>query len=89
MNLGATEYKRYPKDEKPTKDNTTIGSNLIKHAFVNDEINHHNNDRNHQKINPSQCGTVSQTHADLLLIDVFHHHIVIVGKRINDREDKI
>ena len=23
--LGATEYKRYPKDEKPTKDNTTIG----------------------------------------------------------------
>lgn len=23
--LGATEYKRYPKDEKPTNDNTTIG----------------------------------------------------------------
>lgn len=23
--LGATEYKRYPKDEEPTKDNTTIG----------------------------------------------------------------
>ncbi len=23
--LGATEYKRYPKEEKPTKDNTTIG----------------------------------------------------------------
>lgn len=23
--LGATEYKRYPKDEKPTRDNTTIG----------------------------------------------------------------
>lgn len=23
--LGATEYKRYPKDENPTKDNTTIG----------------------------------------------------------------
>lgn len=23
--LGATEYKRYPKDKKPTKDNTTIG----------------------------------------------------------------
>ena len=23
--LGATEYKRYPRDEKPTKDNTTIG----------------------------------------------------------------
>ena len=23
--LGATEYKRYPKDEQPTKDNTTVG----------------------------------------------------------------
>ena len=23
--IGATEYKRYPKDEKPTRDNTTIG----------------------------------------------------------------
>ena len=23
--LGATEYKRYPKEEKPSKDNTTIG----------------------------------------------------------------
>lgn len=38
--LGATEYKRYPKDEKPTKDNTTIGVSWEHGIYLGSTLNH-------------------------------------------------
>lgn len=40
--LGATEYKRYPKDEQPTKDNTTIGVSWEHGIYLGSQLSNTN-----------------------------------------------